>query len=276
MKLPLTTKVFTLLVIIILLAIGYVVGITRRPTSAPPPPPTSRESPPPTQGLSPQQILTLLQSEFSVTRELVTMHRDWQSATLSRRVPLTGQYFGLDAADTPALSGHTVPPTSGGTTYEIRGSGMTILKEKIAAFFADHGFVANTQNSARDEASYSLDETLSFEKGDVACLVTLRTLDPVAAVFCGTVDLAYETLRNEFISVFNPSRDPEVFVEVTKVEGNFASGGTGGRGGGVGWYAVKEAGVWKSIFQGQNSPPCSVMEQYRFPKRLYEECDPGR
>lgn len=271
MKLPLTTKVLTLLVII-LVAIGYVVGVTRRPTSTPLSPPT-QESPSPTQGLSPQQILTLLQSEFSVTRELVAMHRDWQSATLNRRVPLTGQYFGLSAADTPALSGHTVPPTSGGTTYEIRGSGMTILKEKIAAFFADHGFIANTQNSTRDEASYSLDETLAFEKGDVACLVTVRTLDPVAAVFCGTVDLAYETLRNEFVPVFNPSRDPEVFVEVTTVEGNYAKGGTGGRGGGAGWFAVKEAGVWKSVFQGQNSPPCSVMEQYRFPKRLYEECD---
>ena len=275
MKLPLTTKVFTLLVVITLLAIGYVVGITRRPTSVPLPPAT-QESPSPTQGLSPQQILTLLQSEFSVTRELVAMHRDWQSSGLGRRVPLTGQYFGLGAADTPALSGHTVPPTSGGTTYEIRGSGMTILKEKIAAFFAAQGFVTNTQNSARDEASYSLDETLSFEKGDVACLVTVRTLDPVAAVFCGTVDLAYETLRNEFIPVFNPSRDPLVSVEVSAVEGNYAKGGVGGRGGGAGWYAVKEAGVWKSVFQGQMSPPCSVMEQYRFPKRLYGECDPNQ
>lgn len=275
MKLPLATKVLTLLVIIILVAIGYMVGVTRRPTSSPLSPPT-QESPSTTQELSPQQILTLLQSEFSVTRELVAMHRDWQSATLGRRVPLTGQYFGLGAANTPALSGHTVPPASGGTTYEIRGSGMTILKEKIAAFFADKSFVANTQNSARDEASYSLDETLAFEKGDVACLVTIRTLDPVAAVFCGTVDLAYETLRNEFVPVFNPSRDPEIFVEVTTVEGNYAKGGTGGRGGGAGWLAVKEAGVWKSVFQGQNSPPCSVMEQYRFPKRLYEECDPNQ
>ncbi len=204
------------------------------------------------------------------------MHRNWESAGLGRRVPLTGNYFGLGAADTPALSGHTVPPASGGTTYEIRGSGITILKDKVTAFFAAQGFAKNTQNGERDKASYSLDETLAFEKGDVACLVTLRTLDPVAAVFCGTYDQAYETLRNEFIPVFNPSRDPEVFVEVTTVEGNFASGGTGGRGGGVGWYAVKEAGVWKPIFQGQNSPLCSTMEQYGFPKSLYKECDPGQ
>lgn len=276
MKLPLITKVFALLVIVALITIGYMVGVTRRPTSTPPPPPPAQSSPSQTQDVSIQQILNLLQQEFSVSRELVNTHQEWESTSVGRRVPLTGQYFAVNAADTPLLSGHTVVPSSGRETYEIRGSGVTILKEKITAFFTTQGFVRNVQNSNRDEASYSLDETIAFEKGDVACLVTVRTLDPVATFFCGQYDPTYEAVRAEFRTVLNPTGDADIGVDVGKIEGNYARGTVGGRGGGAEWYALKEGEAWKVVFQGQVSPPCSVMEQYRFPKSIYEACDPAQ
>lgn len=271
MKLPLAAKVFALLVIVVLIVISYKVGVARRPASVPSLIPLPSPS---TQEVSPRQILTLLQQEFSVPRDLVAMHRDWESASGGRSIPLTGLYFGLNAADTPLMRGHTVAPASGTETYEIRGSGVTILKEKIAAFFTAQGFAKSVQNSSRDEASYSLDETIGFEKGDFACLVTVRTLDPVATFFCGQYDPTYEAVRAEFFAVLNPTGDADIGVDVGKIEGNYARGSAGGRGGGAEWYAVKEAGAWKVVFQGQVSPPCSVMEQYRFPKSIYEECDP--
>lgn len=272
-NLSLVTKISGLLAIIALVIIGYMVGINRRPANDIQVPQT-QISPSPTQVLSSQQLLTLFQDEFSVSKTLITMHRDWQSQRIGRTIPLTGGYFSINAAEIVALKEHTVIPQAGGTSYEIRGSGLTILKDKIGAFFTRQGFVKNTQNSNRDEASYSLDETLAFEKRDVSCLVSVRTLDPVATFFCGTYDPAYEALRSEFIAVFNPSGDPEVVVEISAVEGNYATGGVGGRGGGSQWYAVKETGKWKVVFQGQINPPCSIMKQYQFPISLYKECDP--
>lgn len=272
MKLPLFIKIFALLVIVALMTIGYAVGVTRRSINAPSPFPV-QPSPSQTQEVSIQDTFKFLQQEFSVSPEMVSMHNDWESASMGRRITLTGQYFAVNAADTPLLSGHTVTPASGIQSYEIRGSGIAILKETVAAFFTTHGFAKNTPNSERDEASYSLDETLAYEKDSVACLATVRTLNPVATFFCGRFDPDYEALRAQFIAVLNPTGDADIGVSVGSIEGIYARGGVGGRGGGAEWYAVKEAGVWKVIFQGQVSPPCSILEQYRFPKSVYEACD---
>lgn len=260
-----------LLFLVFIVSVGFFFGKTKRVT----PSPITQQTT--TTEVTAFEVLTSLQKELQVTQELVPMHQNWFSEALDREIPLTGQYFGLKAAESSLLADYTVTASSGTVPYEIRSAGLVTLKNVITDFFSVQSFQKNGRNSQRDEASYSLDETLAFEKGELACLVSVRTLDPVGTFFCGRYDQAYEAQRNEFIPVLNPTNDPDIFVEVSVVEGNYAKGGTGGGGGGgVGWYAVKEGGTWKVVDQSQNDPPCSVMEKYDFPQTMYTDCRPDQ
>jgi len=66
----------------------------------------------------------------------------------------------------------------------------------------------------------------------------------------------------------------KVVIKIDKLEGNYAMG-TGGftDGGGDVWYATKINGSWKIVDQGQEPPLCKTMNQYNFPKSMYEGCN---
>jgi hypothetical protein len=62
-------------------------------------------------------------------------------------------------------------------------------------------------------------------------------------------------------------------VTVSKIEGNYASGGASGQGGGGMWFAAKVGGVWKLVWDGNGQINCTDIAPYPgFPNSMIPEC----
>jgi hypothetical protein len=65
----------------------------------------------------------------------------------------------------------------------------------------------------------------------------------------------------------------ELNITVSKIQGNYAQGGASATGGGAMWFAVKENGVWKLVWDGNGTISCDLTTQYPdFPKTMIPEC----
>lgn len=62
-------------------------------------------------------------------------------------------------------------------------------------------------------------------------------------------------------------------VTVSKIEGNYASGGASGQGGGGMWFAAKVNGNWKLVWDGNGQINCTDIAPYPdFPSTMIPEC----
>ncbi|OGH20467.1 MAG: hypothetical protein A3D74_00305 [Candidatus Levybacteria bacterium RIFCSPHIGHO2_02_FULL_37_13] len=77
-----------------------------------------------------------------------------------------------------------------------------------------------------------------------------------------------ESVSKDLVSADRPGFQ----IEVKKVLGNYAYGIAGVPPGGFVWYAVKQNNQWKKIWDGQNIPPCSIINTYNVPKEIYKDC----
>jgi len=78
----------------------------------------------------------------------------------------------------------------------------------------------------------------------------------------------------EISALLNPTNNPNFTVTISKIIGNYATGGAGAikDGPGYGWIAAKINGVWKIVTTGQDAPDCKVVNQYQVPKEIYGTC----
>lgn len=84
----------------------------------------------------------------------------------------------------------------------------------------------------------------------------------------------YEDIIKELTPELNPDNDPNFAATIDVKENNYVRGGAGFGGGGFGWYALKQNGKWKIIEKTQNAPACSIMQEFNFPKSIYQDCRP--
>lgn len=62
-------------------------------------------------------------------------------------------------------------------------------------------------------------------------------------------------------------------ITVSKINGDYASGGVSEQGGGAMWFAAKTNGVWKLVWDGNGVILCSSLTSYpNFPSDLISEC----
>lgn len=62
-------------------------------------------------------------------------------------------------------------------------------------------------------------------------------------------------------------------ITVSKMEGDYASGGASGQGGGGMWFAAKVGEIWKLVWDGNGIITCTDIAPYPlFPKDLIPEC----
>jgi hypothetical protein len=62
-------------------------------------------------------------------------------------------------------------------------------------------------------------------------------------------------------------------ITVSKIEGDFASGGASEQGGGGMWFAAKVNGVWKLVWDGNGTIQCSSLASYpNFPTDMIPQC----
>lgn len=269
MKLRPSTKFSVLLGggVLALLVIGYVVNSRRLQTVTPAPTlqPVTHSS---------QEIVRSLIQELGFSDELTEgPGNDWITNE-GAAIPLRGWWAAGEASEIKFLGKYIDPSDQYKTS--ITEEGRKELKNRTNAFFLRNGFTQSERNTSQEE--FTSDETVGYENQDIKCFITTRTLVAVGSFFCGTLDEEQARLRKDFLPIFekllNPQDSPDLFVNIIGVEGNYAIGSSGGKGGGAGWFAVKQNGKWEIVLQTQNYPPCSVMEKYNFPKSLYGECGP--
>jgi hypothetical protein len=95
-----------------------------------------------------------------------------------------------------------------------------------------------------------------------------------------TVDEA-STLKyviKKYIALKHKSDESALAISVSKVEGNYAKGTANDEGGGGMWFAAKEDGVWKLVWDGNGIIECSTFDLYpQFPTSLVPSCfDPAK
>lgn len=62
-------------------------------------------------------------------------------------------------------------------------------------------------------------------------------------------------------------------ISVSKIEGDYASGGATEEAGGGAWFAAKVAGVWKLVWDGNGVIMCTDLASYpAFPTSMIPEC----
>ena len=62
-------------------------------------------------------------------------------------------------------------------------------------------------------------------------------------------------------------------ITVSKIKGDYASGGASEQGGGAMWFAAKINGIWKLVWDGNGVILCSNLTAYpAFPSNLISEC----
>lgn len=103
---------------------------------------------------------------------------------------------------------------------------------------------------------------------------TLKTTQPNGTP-TPTVDEAtlLKTVMKKYIALKHNSDENSLNVSVSKIEGNYAKGGVSDEGGGGMWFAAKEGGVWKLVWDGNGIISCSTFELYpNFPTSMVPEC----
>lgn len=150
----------------------------------------------------------------------------------------------------------------------------------FSKFMHEQGFSKNTMNSSSsllDTRYY--DYVQAYEEGDFKCTLTG---DPD----CSGSDenTMRQTIRFSCTSDFDENykdqmpflrdlRIKDAIVNISKRVGNYVYLDAHARR--SGWYIIaiqQKGGTWKKIMDGQDSPQCSVMEQYKVPKEIYGSC----
>lgn len=98
----------------------------------------------------------------------------------------------------------------------------------------------------------------------------LDTLSEAKAIISSITRVKYYNPEISIEKAVNKSKNPNMEVDIKKLNDTFAQGGagTGGFGGFV-WIAKNNDDIWKVIWSGNNSPSCKTMQEYSVPKEFW-------
>jgi len=219
---------------------------------------------------SPEQILQSLEKTLSVNSPITDQKsKDWTSSD-RQIVPLKGKSFGIGTFKNAYIDKYgNFPnlPDGNSDLNKITKPSLEPLRKQVDSFFINNGFTMDTLNTKEITGFENL---YGYTLEDTYCLVSLfPQSDPFGQFFCGVLDPDELNWRKELVPVINPKNDPNIFVSVSKLIGNYATGGVGGYASGAVWYAVKIDGKWKEVWTGQNIISCTPVKQYNIPKEIY-------
>ena len=224
--------------------------------------------------LDTKTFLNSIQTELKTSSPIRSSGTNFWINSSQEYVPLKGDSFSLAGT----VSNEYV--SRYGNYSDITDITADSFKSLITSFdsiFINSGFqkdAINTINKIDKDGFGSI--YLGYTNGNTKCLITLQVQsDPFCYVFCGIVDEQQLVWVREVYSAINPNKDPDTVVSVSKLEGNYATGGAGFRqnGGGYAWIAVKINNVWKKVWGGNDVMDCGVVNQYQIPKDIYTACE---
>ena len=216
-----------------------------------------------------ESILTSLKDKLEIeTSNIKPSTASWIENSNSLKILTGPEFTGLKKLET-------------GENREIR--------ETVNAYFGKKGFVKNPQNtfSTLDDNNQSFQvQSQGFTKGDLKCLVTVfLNSEPSSYYFCGVLDVKKNKLQDEFMPVlYGPStqfplqKNEAAVINVSKINNKYATGYNNRYMNGVyepsgtTWIAAKVNGVWKLVFDSQDYPKCSAVDQYSVPREYYTNC----
>lgn len=174
------------------------------------------------------------------------------------------------------------------TQTELQEGSSEINKiiESIDSFFKSQGFTLNKQNTSNNKYSKSYyDYVQGYENGSNNCLLRasrstgyyenkngVRVNNPNITVTCFTRDhyLLNYNEQVQFLKILNTRNET---VSIRGNNGQAAKVGVHPKLG-SGYYAlfVKLNNSWRVIYEGQDIPTCSLLDQYNFPKEIHDLC----
>jgi len=81
-----------------------------------------------------------------------------------------------------------------------------------------------------------------------------------------------EDALKDALTVKNGTSFDDYTITITKQEGDYIQGGVSAGLGGAAFFAAKVDGTWVIVFDGQDSPHCTTLEQYSFPESFTGGC----
>jgi hypothetical protein len=159
------------------------------------------------------------------------------------------------------------------------------LKRQIAIFFANKGFVVDTEATRVIDSWGNGDQQdyfFSFKKNDLYCSTVLPQLfatgrsahiPPYIEVGCGYYNVSDESIYQEFEAIANPHHEPGTFFWREAQEGDFVRLGIFNREVQSALLLKKVDSLWTSPFQFSNDyQKCSDVDRLGFPVSVYKNC----
>lgn len=104
-------------------------------------------------------------------------------------------------------------------------------------------------------------------------LLTVKIMAPLTPIPTVDETAVLKYVIKKYIALKNNSDENALTITVSKIEGNYAQGGASDEGGGGMWFAAKENGVWKLVWDGNGVIECSIFTLYpNFSTSMIPEC----
>ncbi len=104
-------------------------------------------------------------------------------------------------------------------------------------------------------------------------LTTVKVSAPLTPI--PTVDEAavLKYVIKKYITLKRGGDENALTITVSKIEGNYAQGGASAQGGGGMWFAAKQDGTWRLVWDGNGTIDCASFSLYpNFPTSMVPEC----
>lgn len=104
-------------------------------------------------------------------------------------------------------------------------------------------------------------------------ITTIKFTTPLTPIPTSDEAALLKIVIKKYIALKHNSNENSLNITVSKIEGTFAQGGVSDEGGGAMWFAAKEDGVWKLVWDGNGVIECSTFSLYpNFSKSMIPEC----
>lgn len=107
---------------------------------------------------------------------------------------------------------------------------------------------------------------------------TISPIKPTSAIFptpTPTVDetsIIISAIKQALVAKHGPDAS-NLTITVSKIIGDYSSGGASEQGGGGMWFAAKVNGLWKLVWDGNGTIDCQDLANYpNYPVSLISEC----
>lgn len=188
-------------------------------------------------------------------------------------LPLTGNEFIIGTTDANGIGKYGDIDTD--HLEKLNNKFFKPLLDDSKKYFKDSGFIEDNKNSRYKKNDPTRSIHKAFQRGKIYCLFHLTPQsDPFGSFFCGVIDEKQITLQKKVKGLFPTTYNPKNFLafRVTKIEKDFALGITMDNIQGYTWIAKEENDKWTILWEGQEIPLCSVMNEKSIPKSIYLKC----